>query len=297
MSKLLRQTSSITLFFRNSDLVFLVSLYTLITMKKSIGHFLISLLFIYAFILVGRGFEGTTPYESRMELGIGGGPENQTQNTSSIADIVDRANPSVATIALSATVEDFILGEREIEGNIGSGFVISPDGYIVTNKHVVSIPEEDAVYTVVINGTDEYSIEEIFTDPQSDLAVIKINATNLPVIALGNSSNLRLGEDVIAIGTTLGDLSNSVTTGIVSGLDRNITADSFEENETLTGLIQTDAAINPGNSGGPLLNEQGEVIGVNTAIVGDAENIGFAVPIDTLKIFLSRNPAISTLIP
>lgn len=266
-------------------------------MKKSIGHFLISLLFIYAFILIGRGFEGTTPYESRMELGIGGGPENQTQNTTSIADIVDRANPSVATIALSATVEDFILGEREIDGNIGSGFIISPDGYIVTNKHVVSIPEEDAVYTVVINGTDEYSIDEIFTDAQSDLAVIKINATDLPVIALGNSSNLRLGEDVIAIGTTLGDLSNSVTTGIVSGLDRNITAGSFEENETLTGLIQTDAAINPGNSGGPLLNEQGEVIGVNTAIVGDAENIGFAVPVDTLKIFISNNPAISTQIP
>ncbi len=165
----------------------------------------------------------------------------------------------------------------------GSGFIISPDGLILTNKHVVSNP--NASYSVLTNDGKTYVAKVLARDPNQDLAVLKINATNLPTVKLGDSNSLELGQTAIAIGNALGQFSNTVSVGVVSGLSRTVTAASPDTGaqETITGVIQTDAAINPGNSGGPLLNLQGQVIGIDTAIASGAQNIGFAIPIDDAK--------------
>jgi serine protease Do len=170
--------------------------------------------------------------------------------------------------------------KQEIGG--GSGFIISADGMIVTNKHVVS--DSTASYTVMTNDGKKYDAQVLALDPTNDVAVIKINATNLPILSLGDSNNLKIGQTVIAIGNSLGEFRNTVSKGIVSGLKRNVTAGSgFGDSETLSEVIQTDAAINPGNSGGPLLNINGQVIGVNVAMAQGAQNVGFALPIDVIK--------------
>ncbi len=170
---------------------------------------------------------------------------------------------------------------QEVGG--GSGFIISSDGLILTNKHVVS--ETGASYTVITNDGKKYDAKVLARDPNQDLAVAKIDASGLPTVTLGDSDSLELGQAAIAIGNALGEFSNTVSVGVISGLSRTVTAsgpaDSGEE--TIHGVIQTDAAINPGNSGGPLLNLRGEVIGINTAIASDAQNIGFAIPINKAK--------------
>lgn len=170
--------------------------------------------------------------------------------------------------------------KRKVGG--GSGFIISADGLIVTNKHVVSDPK--AEYTVYLNDGRKFKAEILAVHPTDDLALIKIKTNNLPTLILGDSDKVKLGQFVIAIGNALGEFQNTVSFGVVSGLRRSITASDGEGNvERLEGLIQTDAAINYGNSGGPLINIKGEVIGVNTAIAGGAENIGFAIPINRVK--------------
>jgi serine protease Do len=168
----------------------------------------------------------------------------------------------------------------------GTGFIISKDGMILTNKHVLS--EENAEYTVFLNDGQSYPIEILAKDPFYDLAVIKIKTEEkeeFPIVKLGDSSNLQLGQTVIAIGYALGEFENTVSTGVISGLGRSITAVSEAGGfaESLEGVIQTDAAINPGNSGGPLLNLAGEVIGINVARSETAENIGFSLPINMAK--------------
>ena len=172
-------------------------------------------------------------------------------------------------------------GMVEIGG--GSGFVAGEKGVILTNKHVISDPK--AEYTVITNDGKKHKAEILARDPIDDVAILKIDAKNLPSAKLGNSGNLKLGEEVIAIGNTLGIFKNTVSKGIISGLSRSIAAKT-DVNEPITelrGLIQTDAAINPGNSGGPIVNMKGEVIGINTAIVFGAQNVGFAIPINTAK--------------
>jgi serine protease Do len=164
----------------------------------------------------------------------------------------------------------------------GSGFIVSADGLIVTNKHVVL--DENAEYTVILDDGRKFDAEVLARDEANDLAVVKINASDLPVAKIGESSSVRLGQTVIAIGNALGEFSNSVSIGVVSGLSRELTAEGAGGfSERIEGVIQTDAAINEGNSGGPLLNLKGEVIGINTAIASGAENIGFAIPIDAVK--------------
>jgi serine protease Do len=166
----------------------------------------------------------------------------------------------------------------------GSGFIISSDGLILTNKHVVS--DTGASYSVLTNDGKTYTAKVLARDPNQDLAVLKINASGLPTVTLGDSNGLQLGQTAIAIGNALGQFSNTVSVGVVSGLARTVTAESPDGSgaqETIQGVIQTDAAINPGNSGGPLLNLQGQVIGIDTAIASGAENIGFAIPIDQAK--------------
>ncbi len=169
---------------------------------------------------------------------------------------------------------------QEIGG--GSGFIISENGLVLTNKHVVS--DAGADYTVLTNNGKKYSAKVLARDPAQDLAVLKIEANNLPVMKLGDSDTLELGQTAIAIGNSLGEFRNTVSVGVISGLERTITASAeIIGSETIRGVIQTDAAINPGNSGGPLLNLQGEVIGINTAIVSGAQNVGFAIPVNQAK--------------
>lgn len=170
--------------------------------------------------------------------------------------------------------------EKTIGG--GTGFIISANGLIVTNKHVVY--DEEAKYTVVMEDGKQFEAKVLARDPANDIAIIKIEVENLPVVELGDSSNLELGQTVIAIGNALGEFSNSVSAGVVSGLKRAITASGQGiGSEQLTGIIQTDTAINSGNSGGPLLNIDGQVIGVNVAMAEGAQNIGFAIPINDVK--------------
>jgi len=170
--------------------------------------------------------------------------------------------------------------EQEIGG--GTGFIITSDGYIVTNKHVVA--DEEAEYTVMMNDESKYDAEVVARDPTTDFAVLKIEGKDFPTIELGDSDELKVGQTVIAIGNALGEFRNTVSVGVISGLSRSITASSFGfGSENLVGVIQTDASINHGNSGGPLLNLAGQVIGINTAIAQDAQNIGFAIPINEVK--------------
>ncbi len=217
-----------------------------------------------------------------------------------ITKVVEEALPSVVTIGINTTStqgDSFEFdpfnpfspfrpipgNRRNIERNIGSGFIISNDGLIITNKHVVS--DTNAKYTVLTNDSKKYDVVNIYRDPVNDSAILKINASGLKPLKLGDSSTLKLGQLVIAIGTPLGEFTNTVTSGIVSGLGRGITAGSPFEGavEKLDNVIQTDAAISPGNSGGPLLNSKGEVIGINTAIAAEGQNIGFAIPSSVIE--------------
>lgn len=169
--------------------------------------------------------------------------------------------------------------EKEVGG--GSGFLVSTDGYIITNRHVVSL--EEASYTVQLPDEREFEAEVLAKDPLNDLAVLKIKGDDFPFLSF-SSLEPQVGQSVLAIGNPLLQFENSVSLGIVSGLSRSIQASDgqFGRTELLEGVIQTDAAINPGNSGGPLLNSQGEVIGVNVA-VANAENIGFSIPASEAK--------------
>jgi S1-C subfamily serine protease len=165
----------------------------------------------------------------------------------------------------------------------GSGFIVSSDGYVLTSNHVVA--DSASEYTVILDPKHKYSAKVLSRNPINDTAVLKIEDGNLPYIDLADSNKIQLGEEVVAVGNALGEFHDTLSAGIVSGLSRYITAFGGLDHQmqNLRGLIQTDAAINPGNSGGPLLNLAGEVIGINTAIVQGAQNIGFAIPINQAK--------------
>lgn len=170
-------------------------------------------------------------------------------------------------------------GMVQIDG--GSGFIVDAKGIILTNKHVIS--DLDAEYTVITNNNEEYKAELLARDPVDDVAILKINPKKkLPTLELGNSQSVNIGQTVLAFGNALGIFQNTVSMGIISGLSRSILAhpDPKAPAQEMRGLIQTDAAINPGNSGGPLTDMFGRVIGINAAIVSDAENISLAIPIN-----------------
>ncbi|MEK9173281.1 MAG: trypsin-like peptidase domain-containing protein [Patescibacteria group bacterium] len=169
----------------------------------------------------------------------------------------------------------------------GSGFIVEEDGLIITNKHVISDPK--AEYTVILNDDRKLSAKILSRDPINDVAILKIETKGLPTVKLGSSSHLNLGQTVIAIGNALGIFKNTVSMGIVSGLSRSISAQADPQSppQEMRGLIQTDAAINHGNSGGPLVNLEGDAIGINAAIVFGAQNISFAIPINSAKRDLS----------
>lgn len=165
----------------------------------------------------------------------------------------------------------------------GSGFIITSDGMLLTNKHVATIAGADE-FVVSMNDGKTYDAKLIATDPSNDIAFMKIDAKDLPTIELGDSDNIQIGQTVVAIGNVLGKYRNTVTKGIISGLSRSITAgDGSGSSETLSNVIQTDAAINHGNSGGPLLNVTGQVIGINTAVDSEGQLVGFSIPINVAK--------------
>jgi S1-C subfamily serine protease len=174
--------------------------------------------------------------------------------------------------------------EKEVGG--GTGFFVSSDGLIITNNHVVE--DEKANYTVITNDGKKYSAKVLIRDSLSDLALLRIEGSNFPFIELGDSDTVLLGQTVIAIGNALAEFRNTISVGVISGLGRNIVAQGGNLITTQYDVIQTDAAINQGNSGGPLLNLKGEAIGVNFAMVVNAQNIGFAIPINRAKRVISQ---------
>lgn len=208
------------------------------------------------------------------------------QEENAVVSVVEKVSPSV--VAIGATTRTFDPFDpfslpRSQNATIGTGFVISEKGIIITNKHVVADP--DVKYNVVTKDGKKYEIRKIYRDPVLDLAVVQVDAEDLKALELGDSSKLKIGQTIIAIGNALGRFTNTVTTGVVSGLGRRVVAgDPFSGTaESLDDLIQTDAAINPGNSGGPSLNSAGQVVGVNVATTEGAQNIGFAIPINSVK--------------
>lgn len=208
------------------------------------------------------------------------------QEENAVVSAVDKSSSSV--VAIGATTRIFnpfdpFSAPRSQNATIGTGFVVSDNGIIVTNKHVVDDP--GIKYNVVTKDGKKYEIRKIYRDPVLDLAIVQVEGGDLKALELGDSSKLKVGQTAIAIGNALGRFTNTVTTGVVSGLGRRVVAgDPFSGfAESLDDLIQTDAAINPGNSGGPLLNSAGQVIGVNVATTEGAQNIGFAIPINSVK--------------
>jgi S1-C subfamily serine protease len=209
-----------------------------------------------------------------------------TESESNVVKIVEEAGHSVVSIAVSQLTLSQEEGLIDKSRNIGTGFVANEDGTIITNQHVVS--DQTADYAVVTEDGQEYAVLEILRDDLNDVAIIQIDlqGDQLTPLVLGDSDALLVGQDVVAIGTPLGQYAGSVTTGIISGLERSVTASSGwfgSTAKTYEGVIQTDAAINPGNSGGPLINSQGEVIGINFATTAGADNISFAIPINRVK--------------
>lgn len=244
-----------------------------------------------------------------------------TEHEKKIMEAVDKVLPAVVSITITKDVKDITKDlpleffrlphyqeflEHEIEhapkdedGRIkiggGSGFFVSEDGLVLTNRHVVL--DANAKYNVLADGDKKYEAVVLARDPINDVAILKISSNvpgplglsvskeKIPYIKLGETTRLRLGQTVIAVGNALGEFQNTVSTGVVSGLSRFISAssDMMGRQERLRGLIQTDAAINPGNSGGPLVNLEGEAIGINVAVIFGAQNIGFTIPIERAK--------------
>lgn len=249
-------------------------------------------LLIYALIagLVG-GAVGSYGISKYGPGGVASGKQTVVlQDTSATIDVVKNTSPSVVSITSQATVSG-LFGLQTSQTGAGTGIIVSSDGLIMTNNHVVS--DQGASFSVYTSDGKQYkNATVVATDPTRDIAFVKISASGLKAATLGDSSNLQVGARVIAIGNALGQFQNSATEGIISGLGRPIEAgDSGGDTtggsvESLDNLIQTDAAINPGNSGGPLVNISGQVIGMNTAIAGQAQNIGFAIPVNELKAAL-----------
>lgn len=221
---------------------------------------------------------------------LGSGTDGNSANfvEGSIADVVDKVSGSVVSIVTSTKISSYFGGSYDSSA-AGTGVIVSDSGYILTNKHVVD--GATSISVVLDDGTIYEDAKVAAVDPLNDIAFVKIEgATGLKVATLGDSKTISVGQQVIAIGNALGEYQNTVTSGIVSGTGRSLTAtdSTGSMSERLSDMIQTDAAINSGNSGGPLVNAAGEVIGINTATSSSAENVGFAIPISSVKGMLSQ---------
>lgn len=213
-----------------------------------------------------------------------------------VADVAKKAGPSVVSIVSDQVTQGSrFLGDSGVTEGAGSGIIISKDGYVMTNKHVV--PDGSSNITITTSDGKEYKdVSVVGRDSVNDVAFLKINnVNNLPAVAIGDSNKVSVGQQVVAIGNALGEFQNTVTSGIISGLGRPLQASAGGSNQTgqqsatenLENLFQTDAAINEGNSGGPLLNLNGEVIGINTAVAQNAQGIGFAIPVNDIKALIT----------
>ncbi len=261
--------------------------------KRSSANPLLICLVVVALLLGGAGFYfGFLAYNkvitpiTFLDNGTDGNSANFTEE--SIADVADKVSESVVSIVTSTKTRDFF-GQSYSSSAAGTGIIVTEDGYILTNKHVIS--DATTVSVVLDDGTTYDKVEIVATDPLNDVAFLKVkDASGLKAATLGDSKTLSVGQQVIAIGNALGQYQNTVTSGIISGLGRSIEASDGTgyNTETLSDMIQTDAAINSGNSGGPLVNAAGEVIGINTATSSSAENMGFAIPISSVKGMLKQ---------
>jgi putative serine protease PepD len=212
---------------------------------------------------------------------------NNTPTATDLTDMVARATQSVVTITSQTTARNRFSPFSVPATGVGSGIVVTSDGLILTNNHVV---EGATSLTVTLSDGSEVKATIVKTDPAQDLALVRADKTGLTPAKLGDSDQTKVGQTVIAIGSPLGEFTETVTRGIVSALDRTITVADEQTGQPvrMSGLLQTDAAINPGNSGGPLLTESGEVIGINSAVAGSAEGIGFAIPINVAKSMITQ---------
>jgi serine protease Do len=206
-----------------------------------------------------------------------------TQQENDIAAVATKVGPSVVSIVTSTQVTSYYYGDSSQEA-AGTGIVVSANGYIMTNNHVIDGATK--VTAIDSDGNQYADVSVIGRDPLNDVAFLKVTSDKKFTPAeIGDSSTVRTGQQVVAIGNALGQYQNSVTSGILSGTGRPVAASNDDGSgaESLTDLLQTDASINPGNSGGPLLNLAGQVIGINTAVASNADNIGFAIPINATK--------------
>jgi len=225
----------------------------------------------------------------------------KVEEESASVDVVKESSPAVVSIVATkdyskiyGSAEDSPLnnffgwpfstqqptGKQQVSS--GSGFIVRKDGLIITNKHVIN--DEDAEYTVVMNDGKKYDAKVLAKDPANDIALVKIEGSDFPILPLGDSDAVKIGQTVIAIGNALGQYRNTVTKGVISGEARTITAsDGAGKSETLENVFQTDASINPGNSGGPLIDLDGNVVAMNTAVDSEGQLIGFAIPVNVIK--------------
>jgi S1-C subfamily serine protease len=213
-----------------------------------------------------------------------------TVQTADLTDVIAKAQKTVVTITANGLSSDGFSPFGQPASGIGSGVIITADGYILTNRHVV---EGAQTLSVELEDGTTYDARLIEQSKDRDLALIKIDATGLPTAKIGDSSSIQVGETAIAIGSPLGTYTETVTKGIVSGLGRTITVrdELTGRPQTMDDLIQTDAAINPGNSGGPLMDATGAVIGINTAVAASAEGLGFAIPIKDAADLIAKASA------
>ncbi len=263
-------------------------------MKKRIKQLV--LLAIILGIGIGGGVLGAYWYKTKHPYGgtiiknLGSTPKIVEATNSSnltIPDLVNQYSKAVVTITTQSTAYSFFGGPVTSQGE-GTGMILTANGYILTNNHVV--PQGTNNISVNLSNQKSYSGTIVASDPTDDLALLKINASGLPTVKLGDSSSVKVGDGVIAIGNALGQFQNTVTSGIISALNRSITASdaSSANSESLSGLFQTDAAINLGNSGGPLIStDSGLVIGINTATSQQGQDLGFSIPINTAKAFVA----------
>ena len=240
---------------------------------------------IYNIWLMYKNIEISNEYEgvrTSLSTNYAKNVDNSTDNSTQAVNMLETVTKSVVGISkLSSTGGSILNNIKSDELGLGTGIIVSQDGYILSNSHVTGEKYSNC-YVTVDENTFEGSVK--WSDTNLDLSIVKIGANNLPYVSLGDSSNIKVGENVFAVGNPIGyEFRKTVTSGIISALNRTIKIDENDSTSYISDLIQTDATINPGNSGGPLVNKSGEVIGINTVKITSAEGIGFAVPINVVK--------------
>ena len=229
-------------------------------------------------------YQSNLPKQSANTIQLSQTVAEINQQSKTITQVIEEVNESIVGISkLKNSGSTIFLEDGTSQLGLGTGMIVSEDGYILTNEHV-SGGKYSSCYVTLPNGKS-YRGNVVWSETNLDLAIVKINANNLPYVTLGDSSNVSVGQTVYAIGNPIGfEFQRTVTSGIISAVERTILLEEEGTSTYMEDLIQTDATINPGNSGGPLINANGEVIGINSVKITSAEGIGFAIPINTAKV-------------